>query len=130
MSDELTRLRSALAAILVNAHDLTEAHRIAAEALAKSSSGAMKPPPEYAEARTLTDLDPDAWRIVGTQVGDKTRYTIPNDEIATFRQLRKDGRITSALHQRGDYRLILARRLRPAPEAKTMQRRRTAVVSP
>jgi hypothetical protein len=125
LPDELTRLRSAMALVL-KARDLTEARQIAAKALFPPP----KPPREYAEARTLADLDPNAWRIVGWQAGDKHGYTIPDDEISKFQQLRDDGLITSAQAHRGDQTLILARRLRPAPEAKTVLQRRNREVYP
>lgn len=122
--DELTRFRSALYSI-AEAPTLNVAHRIAANALAPPP----KPLKEYAEAQTLADLDPHAWRIVGRHIGDKPpRYTIPGDEVSTFRRLRDDGLITSTLALRGDYRLILARRLRPATEAKTVLQRRNREV--
>jgi hypothetical protein len=117
--DELTRLRSAMALVL-KSQDLTEVRTLATAALA--------PPREYAEAQTLADLDPHAWRIVGRHIGDKPSYTIPGDEVSTFQRLRDDGLITSALALRGDYRLILARRLRPAPEARPKAPRRISEI--
>lgn len=121
--DELTRLRSAMALVL-KSQDHPEACRIATAALAPPP----KPPREYAEAQTLADLDPHAWRIVGRHIGDKPSYTIPGDEVSTFQRLRDDGLITSALALRGDYRLILARRLKPPPEARPKAPRRISEV--
>lgn len=121
--DELSRLRSAMELVL-KARDLAEVRWVAAAALAPPP----KPPREYAEAQTLADLDPHAWRIVGRHIGDKPRYTIPGDEVSTFQRLRDDGLITSALALRGDYRLILARRLKPPPEARPKPPRRISEV--
>jgi hypothetical protein len=126
--DELTRLRSVLEHVL-KASDLTEAHLIAAEALAPMPT--PKPPREYEEAQTLADLDPHAWRIVGRQVEGRPRYTIPADEVPMFQHLRDDGLITSAQAHREGHCLILARRLRErVPDANQMLRRRNREVYP
>jgi hypothetical protein len=122
--DELTRLRSALTAILIASDG--RARVIAAEALG------LPPVPlkQYEEARTLADLDPHAWRIVARQTDEKHGYIIPYNEIDTFRRLRAEGLITSAQARRGAQTLILARRLRDVPEARPVPRRRTSVAAP
>jgi hypothetical protein len=125
--DELTRLRSAMALIL-DASDLAEVSAIALKALEPPPP--PKPPREYEEARTLADLDHNAWRIVARQTDEKHGYIIPYNEIDTFRRLRAEGLITSAQARRGAQTLILARLLRSVPEARPTPRRRTSVAAP
>lgn len=117
--DELTRLRSIIRDAQ-HADTLDRTRAILETALAPQP----KPPREYAEAQTLADLTPDAWRIVGRHGiwDDFPRWVIPLDEIKTFQHLRDEGLISSALKRVGEDQLILARRVRDVSPARGARR--------